>query len=183
MINKLAALVLPQLDELIIKFDQLQKRTKYRDFSDISTSEASEFITAGMSTICRIAGPKSEYAQQIDQYIKHHLNHPTLTIPHVGGALKALRRDVASGYLISIQELIHANIFADFLEMAEHLLGEGYKDAAAVMIGGVLEEHLRKLSHKHSIQLDFVNSKGVSQPKKADTLNAELASNTNSLWR
>jgi len=33
--------------------------------------------------------------------------------------------------------------------MAEHLLDEGNKAAAAVLIGGVLEEHLRKLATKH----------------------------------
>ena len=63
----------------------------------------------------------------------------------MGGALTALRPAIGSGYLLSVQELIHADVFADFPEMAQYLLGEGYKDSAAVLIGGVLEEHLRKL--------------------------------------
>jgi hypothetical protein len=70
----------------------------------------------------------------------------------------------------SIEELIHADMFADFLEMSKHLLEQGYKDPAAVLCGSVLEEHLRKLSAKHGIGL----LKADGSPKKADTLNSEL---------
>jgi hypothetical protein len=63
-------------------------------------------------------------------------------------------------------------MFSDFLEMAEYLLqDEGLKDPAAVMIGGVLEQHLRKLCDKHSIPTVGTDGK----PKKLDVMNAELA--------
>lgn len=55
--------------------------------------------------------------------------------------------------------------------MAEYLLQQGYKDAAAVIVDSVLEEHLRKLSQKHGIPVVH----GGSGPKKADTLNSDLA--------
>jgi hypothetical protein len=42
-------------------------------------------------------------------------------------------------------------LFSDFLELASYLNSEGYKDAAAVICGGVLEGHLRKLSEKLGI--------------------------------
>jgi len=58
--------------------------------------------------------------------------------------------------------------------MADHLLSEKYKDAAAVMIGSVLEEHLRQLCAKTAIEVS-VTKNGKSLPKKADLLNAELA--------
>jgi hypothetical protein len=87
------------------------------------------------------------------------------------GILKALRADYEADYLSSVEELIHADIFSDFLEMASYLLKEGYKDPAAVMIGGVLEEHIRKLCNKHNI---LTTSSG--RPKKTDTLKDELAS-------
>src|SRR5439155_14934846 len=83
------------------------------------------------------------------------------------GTLKALRADYAADRLQSFQELIHADLFSDFLEMAEHFLEAGYKDPAAVMAGAVLEEHLRKLCVKHSIVLP-------AKPK-LDTMNADLA--------
>ena len=58
--------------------------------------------------------------------------------------------------------------------MSTHLLDEGYKDAAAVMIGSVLEEHLRQLCRKHSIDVEIIASSGKA-PKKADAMNADLA--------
>ena len=67
------------------------------------------------------------------------------------GIAAALREDLSLGRLASLSGLISADLFADFLEMAEHLLGEGYKDPAAVLAGGVLEEHIRKLSEKHGL--------------------------------
>ena len=62
----------------------------------------------------------------------------------------------------------------DSLEMAQHLLNEGYKDPAAVMAGSVLEEHLRQLCQKHGIPTEATRQ-GRPQPKKADALNADLA--------
>ena len=59
--------------------------------------------------------------------------------------------------------------------MAEYLLKEGYKDPAAVMIGSVLEEHLRQLCFRNSIPIEIIKD-GKTNPKKADLINSELAS-------
>lgn len=173
--DTLATIVLPQIDELIAKYEELKKRKKYDDWSNIDEGEASELVTAGMAAICRAAGADSQFARQAAKAIETFT--PAFiqrSIPHVGGALTALRHAIGSGYLVSVQELIHADVFADFLEMAQYLLSEGYKDSAAVLIGGVLEEHLRKLCVKHSIPIETESSRGV-YPKKADTMNADLA--------
>jgi hypothetical protein len=61
-------------------------------------------------------------------------------------------------------------VFSDFLEMAEHLLDQGYKDPAAVLVGGVLEQHLRKLCLRAQ-----VSTEQDGRPKKADLMNSELA--------
>jgi hypothetical protein len=37
------------------------------------------------------------------------------------------------------------------LEMASYLLAEGYKDAAAVLVGSSLEGHLRNLALPHAV--------------------------------
>jgi hypothetical protein len=52
---------------------------------------------------------------------------------------------------------------------------EGYKDPAAVLIGGVLEEHLRKLCEKNEVNTQVANANGDLRPKRADTMNADLA--------
>ena len=90
------------------------------------------------------------------------------------GVLKGLYQDLKTGYLKTLSELIHADIFSEYIEMAEYLLEEGYKDPATVITGSTLEEHLRKLCIKNGIDIEIM-SKGKSGPKKADALNSELA--------
>jgi len=58
-----------------------------------------------------------------------------VAIPELFGIILSLKQDVSSGFLIRSVKVEHANLFADFLEMGDHLLDAGYKDAAAVLIG------------------------------------------------
>jgi len=75
----------------------------------------------------------------------------------------------------SLIELAHADVFADFLDMAQHLLDANYKDASAVIAGSSLEAHLRALCTKNSIDLEATKTGGEKTAKKADTLNSDLA--------
>lgn len=93
-----------------------------------------------------------------------------MTLLEVIGALEGIKYELENGLLSDIQKLLQADIFSDFLEMGEHLLKEGYKDAAAVIIGSVLEDTLRKLAYSNGIQT--VNAKG--KPLTIDPLNSEL---------
>ena len=52
--------------------------------------------------------------------------------------LRAAKDDIEGGYLQKVENLVSAEVFSDFLEMAEHLLDNGYKDPAASLIGAVL---------------------------------------------
>lgn len=97
-----------------------------------------------------------------------------LSIRRTLGILKALREDVEAGYLTTLRELIHADMFGNFLEMAAYLLSDGYKDPAAVFIGGVLEEHLRQLCTKHRVPTEVDTGSGP-RPKKAEAMNTDLA--------
>jgi hypothetical protein len=87
------------------------------------------------------------------------------------GVAKAIKHDLESGLLTNFRMLIQADIFADFLEMGEYLLKEGYKDAATVIIGSVLEDGLRKLAQHNGIST--INSSG--KHLTIDPLNTELA--------
>ena len=89
----------------------------------------------------------------------------------IQGALRAVQHDLEGGLLFDIRKLVQADIFADFLQMAEYLLNEGYKDASAVLIGGVLEDSLRKLSDSKGLPLVSSNGRTLT----IDPLNAGLA--------
>lgn len=93
------------------------------------------------------------------------------------GILKSTKQEIDGGWIFTVKGVVSAEIFSDFLEMAEHLLQEGYKDPSAVMIGSVLEEHLRQLCTKNTIKLERIKD-GKPIPKKADLLNSELASSS-----
>jgi len=84
-------------------------------------------------------------------------------------------RPIPNGYLENAEELIHGEVFDDFVEMADHLLTEGYKDAAAVIVGSALEAHLRNLCVRNQVPT-LVGTKQGDRPKKADQMNNDLAS-------
>jgi hypothetical protein len=130
-----------------------------------------EILTLLAGTIERVAATGSVYRRQANAAYERYGHDNGYIITILTGILRALKADYAAGRLQSITELVHADLFSDFLDMANHLYSEGYKDAAAVVAGSVLEGHLRKLSEKNGISVEH-NGK----PKKADAMNAELSS-------
>ncbi|HHX65907.1 MAG TPA: hypothetical protein GX702_13580 [Chloroflexi bacterium] len=91
------------------------------------------------------------------------------------GIAQALRDEIHDGFLGSLTSLIHGEIFDDYLEMAEYLIDEGYKDAAAVIAGSTLEAHLRRLCPLWGVDTRYAAADGTQQSKKASRLNDELA--------
>lgn len=160
--------IVDQIDSVLEACKSLLAGSQYSDFSD-EPENASQAANLLFSAIQRLGPPGSSYinsAKAQESWLKGTVGR---AIPPLLGALKALRTDYAAGYLQSVTELIHADIFADFLDMADYLLNQDYKDPAAVMVGSVLEEHLRKLCQKYGLPTDQ-NQK----PKKADALNSDL---------
>ena len=70
----------------------------------------------------------------------------------------------------SHEELIRADVFAEFLQMADYLVDCGYKDAGAVIAGSTLEGHLRKIATRNKIPTST-----EEREKRAASLNAEIA--------
>ncbi len=163
-------IVLNQIDVVLKRYGEAESRSKHDDLSDLSTVETSEIITLLAATIARVAPPASPYRESADAAFREYGRDNTFNIPILSGILQALKHDYVSDHMQAVYELIHADVFADFLDMADHLLEEGYKDRAAVMGGGVLEEHLRKLYNKHIISTSGEEGK----PKKVESMNADL---------
>jgi hypothetical protein len=160
--------IIKQIEDVLAKSNLGTSR--HEDFSDLSAEKRSEAISLLYSAIDRLAPAGSRYVQNAKLYENLLKGNLGLAISPLRGILKALRTDYESGYLQSVVELVHADIFADFLEMAEYLLQQGYKDPAAVITGSVLEAHLRKLCDKH--QIPVLKADGTN--KKAESLNTEL---------
>jgi hypothetical protein len=163
-INKKAAI--EQIDTVLSQC-ALRSPKGYVDFSDLPKSTVIEAVNLLFAAIHRLAPPGTSYRRSAELLVGRN-GHALMPLT---GILRALRSDYENGYLQSFQELLHADIFADFLAMAKYLLEQGYKDPSAVIVGSVLEEHLRKLSLKNGIPID----KEGGTAKKADTLNADLS--------
>jgi hypothetical protein len=163
--------LLQQLEQLEVKFEKLRKDAEHDNLSGgaVSIDAISEFITGSRAAIFRIAGEKSAYMAEFEA-ARANTDWIGFQALKIIGIVRQLKHDLGYGYLTTTRELLHAELFADFLEMSEHLISEGYKDAAAVIGGSALEVHLRNLAAKHSLSVEF-NGK----PKKADQLNSELA--------
>jgi hypothetical protein len=166
----LQAEILKQIDAVLGKHRELRSRSEFDDCSDQPDGDVTALITLMCDTISRLAPANSQYVESMRAIVKNSGVQNAYVVPHIAGVLSALRTAYDAGYLASVTELIHADVFADFVEMADYLLSEGYKDAAAVIIGSTLEEHLRQLCLKSGIAPDT-----AGRPKKADQLNADLA--------
>lgn len=162
--------VLAQIDAAVKRYEDARARSKYDDCSDLPDNEVAELVSLLAATLKRVSPPSSVYRQSCESLLEKYGIRGGTSAPAFAGMLKALRSDYSAGYIQEVNELVHASLFGDFLEMADHLLDEGYKDAAAVISGGALEAHLRKLCEKVGIPTE-----AGDQPKKADRLNADLA--------
>jgi hypothetical protein len=81
--------------------------------------------------------------------------------------MEAVYHDLLAERLRSFRSMVEAEVFADFLDMAAHILANGFYGAAAALMGGVLERGLQ----------DIAQARGVPLGAKGDlpALNARLA--------
>ena len=161
---------MPRRDEALRAIDALLEEwdsawsNRGRSLANVTT------LTARLSAAIRRYSPRvnSPYVAEAERFASHYSEARAQAHAEV---LRALRADIAAGYLATVEELVHAGIFGDFLEMAAELLNKGFKDPAAVMTGSVLEEHLRKLCEAAGIPSESTEGR----PIKADALNASLS--------
>jgi hypothetical protein len=170
-----------QLGELIRRVDELidlgkaalaQAVDPGHGLPSVPSDLYSEFKAASLSFLDRIFTENSAYPTQFRIEVKDSLLQ---TVRQGVGILKAARGEMAGGWMVTTRGLISSEVFADFLEMAEHLLEENYKDAAAVMIGSTLEEYLRQLAATNNVDVEELNRQDRMVPRKADVINADLA--------
>ena len=160
---------LEQIDAVIEKYRDLIKSPK----PGKNKLENERIITLCRAVVHRVAGPGEPYAAQLSDLL-HPKRADSILIPRIIGLVQALQADLRAGYLKTASELIHGEVFGDFLEMGDHLLENGYKDAAAVVAGSTLEAHLRQLCQKFGVAIETKDSKGDLRPKKADRMNSDL---------
>jgi hypothetical protein len=156
-----------QLNGLLRQRDELAKRSQYDDLSDLKP-QIRVLANRIQSAVDRLTVPTSTHARAADRQRTN--DNAAHRLAELVGIATALRDDIQAGWLTSVVELIHADTYADYLEMAQGLVGQGYKDPAAVIAGTSFEVHLKALATKHGVSLQLPSG----APKKMDAVNAEL---------
>ena len=160
-----------QLRAVITDYESALAKSRHSDASDVLTdAQASDLHMRCIAAIERASGRNSTYNRSVLELNKKVANIYYNLPRHIGVA-KALLSDIENSYMESFEELLHGDVFGEFLEMAEHLLDKGYKDAAAVLAGSTLEMHIRNLCDKFGVTTTAGEKRRY---KNTDGLNAEL---------
>lgn len=165
--------ILKKLDGLIEEANNLFLNLSKPDFDKaLDEPKFSAFRTATLSFLKSILGEEHYYAR-FNGGVKYYSDYNLVLAIEL---LKKVKTDVEEDWLDNLKGIVSAELFTDFLDMAEHLLEEGYKDPAAVIIGSVLEENLRQLTLKSGLPITQNDPKlGKTKPMKAESMNIELA--------
>ena len=177
---ELSKTVKTEISSLIDTGEKILQKASRADssFEGSDLVEVSLWVTRLGQLLRKLYGENSQHYANFDRAISidnFYIIHSDLYVhvSQVQGIALTVKHDIENDLLGSIKGLLQAEIFANFLEIGEHLLSEGYKDAAAVTIGAVLEDGLRELCKKNNIAI--TNPKG--SPLTIDPLNVELAKN------
>eukprot|EP00362_Geleiidae_sp_MMETSP1317_P000739 CAMPEP_0201283612 /NCGR_PEP_ID=MMETSP1317-20130820/30264_1 /ASSEMBLY_ACC=CAM_ASM_000770 /TAXON_ID=187299 /ORGANISM="Undescribed Undescribed, Strain Undescribed" /LENGTH=144 /DNA_ID=CAMNT_0047600487 /DNA_START=45 /DNA_END=476 /DNA_ORIENTATION=+ len=123
---------------------------EYSGLYSVDSGKLAGVRASVLSFIARVYDKEHCYYSEFDMATNSNLESET----QKGYAiLLSIQNEIEDGLIFSVKQLVSAEIFSDFLEMAEHLLEQDYKDAAAVMIGSVLEGNLRQLCLENGVEI------------------------------
>ena len=173
---------LRHLDSLLTSWEKALRLAEDNGLgAGLDESTAYGFLARAENTIESISGARSTYAKWLQTALEE-AGGKSWKAEAAMGIVEALRDDVATGYLRSVSGVIYGQVFGDFLDMADYLLREGYKDAAAVIAGGALESFLRQLCERYEVETEYLRPGQESRPKKASQLNQDLGNKAYSLY-
>lgn len=143
-----------RFDNVIDKGQKLLTHSSARSSNRVDGELCLEWQSQGLTLLQTVFGPDHTFARNFETSTAHQgiVQSLASAVSRGQGVLKAAQEDFTRGWTWSFREMLHAEIFDDFLEMADHLLKNGsYFVADVVLAGSTLEEHLRKLSQKHNL--------------------------------
>jgi len=165
-----------QTSSIIEEFNLLKKSAIYDDLSDQDAELLTKLITKSKALVARIVSTKSEYYKDITLTLEKKYLNLGNQLNHIIGSVTALQEDLQNDFLKSYTELLHSEIFSDYIEIAKHLYENGYKDSAAVIVGSTLESHLRTLCQKNGIEIEIQKNEKITY-KTAERMNEDLGKN------
>ncbi len=164
---KLDEKIANRLEELIAAGESIAEGMILDDRDDNNklSQRATQWGISCDNLLARVFGSSSVYYSEFIDCRNAGL-YPSHVFSRALGVLKAAGDDYKHGFLFDVRNIVAAEVFDDFLEQAEYLLGAGYQAPAAVIAGSVLEDGLRQLCQRRGIAL--------SAKPKLDMMNADL---------
>ena len=160
-----------RFDELAAQLEQVAatKRSKHSEHSDNYEEVDPELLlnwcVKARSLIANACGKESEHFISFVEGEKvTPFGDNVGVLKRVKAVFLAAKEDFEGGYLISVRNLVQAELAETELEQARELLAAGYSSAAAVVAGVVLETTLRTLCDRRGLPHG-----------KLDKMNADLA--------
>ncbi len=171
MIKQMTAKFERRFDELLMRADEIASKKVPRDniyggrgFS-IDSTDLIGWQTNCLQLLDSVCGQGSRQISKFNEQGTANKNNTTYgKLIHQKAIIAATKDDFDGGYLNSVRNLIHADVFDTELEQADELLQTGYLVAAAVVTGVVLETTLRQMCRESGIEAG-----------KLDKMNADLA--------
>ena len=116
-----------------------------------SDAKLDELLFGTLSLYRIIYGNNEEPAGQIfkekELYFKTRTGRFFIAIAdHLKGLLTTLKYEIENDLTGSLEAQAQGEIFGDFISLAKRLLDEGYKDSAAVLACGALEDSMKKFA-------------------------------------
>lgn len=163
--------VLARLDALIAKGEAVlathsPNPPNVIGFPTLGSDEFSEWATQSVAYLKNLFGESHTYTEAFASAVDRE--GYTGSAKKGLGVLRASREDVEGGYLRDVRALVSAEVFSDFLEMAQHLFETGYKDPAAMLTGAVLEDGLRRIAERHEVKAKTRDDLSALNQKCAD---------------
>lgn len=119
-----------------------------------------EWRLGSQSFLSTVFSPDNVYVEAFGQIPAECPNgyHLTREVHKGLGILRAAQTELGFGALPGIETLFSAEIFADFLAMAEHLLDQKYFAVVPSLVGAVLEDGLRKIAKRKGLTVKVDDS-------------------------
>ncbi|MBZ5508163.1 MAG: hypothetical protein LAO78_22100 [Acidobacteriia bacterium] len=145
-----------QLSSVVEEFRAFQARSPHNDLSNLPKEDRQALVSRAIAAIYRITGNDSTYSKDVNRLLQ---SMPALHVhtSSIMGVAQALLNDIKAGYVRTLVELVHGDVFGDFLEMAQHLCDSGYKDASAVIAGSTLEAIFAAFAKRWEFRLKWLN--------------------------
>src|SRR5271169_2441177 len=123
-----------RIDQLVAQAEAALKNVRTSQYSTTPAMKPEEWTAlraAGLAFIESTFGRAHSYYAEFDKSLANSWDYHG---QYALGVLTAIRDQIKGGWIETTHGLVTAEVFADFLEMAKHLLDEKYKDPAAVMV-------------------------------------------------